>query len=151
MLSFPHLYSKAPKVPDGYYLDFSNAPSPQSINKLLGKCGFELHPPKKLALALEKSDNFLSIFEEKTNKLTGFVRVTSDKGLNANLWDISAEPGELQQVLISVLIHRILKIIRKEMPGCSISVASPEIANSALKYHGFLIDPGGIRTMGLKI
>ena len=151
MLSFPQRYSKAPQVPKGYFLVYKEPPSPQSINRLLSKCNLDTHPAQRLAFALEKSDYFLSILEEKSTKLVGFVRVTSDKGLNANLWDLSAEPGNQQELFISILVHRILKKIRQEMPGCSISIAAPSIAIKALKQHGFLLDPGGIRTMGFRV
>ncbi len=132
-------------------MESNQAPSPQELNRLLAKCNLETHPPHRLALALQKSDCFLSLLEKESRSLYGFVRVTSDQGLNANLWDLSAQPGDLQGLCISILVHRVLKIIRQDMPGCSISVAAPQIAIKALKEEGFLLDPGGIRTMGLRI
>ncbi len=151
MLSFPHRYSKAPQIPSGFVLEKKVAPTPQALNKLLSSCNLETHPPKKLAIALERSDCFLSLIEEANGKLSGFVRVTSDKGLNANLWDLAASPGKQQEKLISLLVHRVLRIIRQEMPGCSISVAAPVIAIEPLQQQGFLLDPGGIRTMGFRL
>ena len=151
MLSFPHRYSKAPNIPRGLILEAKQAPSPEAINRLLSRCNLDTHPPKRLALALKKSDCHLSLLEEQNKKLYGFVRVTSDKGLNANLWDLSAEPGKSQELLISILVHRVLTIIRQDIPGCSISIAASSIATKALKEQGFLLDPGGIRAMGLNI
>ena len=151
MLSFPHRYNKAPQVPSGFILDTKELPSPTEINRLLSLCNLETHPPKRLELALEKTDCHLSILEDSSKKLFGFVRVTSDKGLNANLWDLCAEPGKLQGLFISILLHRTLKIIREDMPGCSISVAAPRIAIQQLQEQGFLLDPGGIRAMGFRI
>ena len=151
MLSFPHQYSKAPKIPQGFIVDSRNSPSPEAINKLLARCNLETHPPRRLALALEKSDCYLSIFDEGYKKLYGFVRVTTDKGLNANLWDLSAEPGKSQGLLFSILINRILKLIRRDLPGCSISIAAPSNAIHALEIQGFQLDPGGIRTMGFRL
>ncbi len=151
MLSHPYRYSNAPKIPDGFIWETKEYPSPQSINSLLAKCNLETHPPKRLSLALKKSDCYLSIVKESNGNLSGFVRVTSDKGLNANLWDLAAEPGEHQEELMNVLVNRVLQIIRQKMPGCSISIPAPSIALKALKSQGFLLDPGGIRTMGLTL
>ena len=81
----------------------------------------------------------------------GFVRVTSDKGLNANLWDLAAEPGNEQETYITVIIFKAIEIIRREMPGCSISGAAPSISIKALEANGFLLDPNGIKTMGFKL
>ena len=127
------------------------APDPKVLNRLLSKAGLEVHPTKKLFFALKNSDFYLSIFQELTGNLSGFVRVTSDKGLNANLWDLVAEPGDNQEKLISVLIFRALQIIRTEMPGCSISISAPSQAINALKEQGFLLDPNGIRVMGFRL
>tara|TARA_Y100001968_G_scaffold333918_1_gene401080 strand:- start:5708 stop:6163 length:456 start_codon:yes stop_codon:yes gene_type:complete len=151
LLSFPHRYSKAPDLPSGLILKDKEIPSPEVLNKLLARCNLETHPPKLLALALKRSDCHLSIFEECSKKLYGFVRVTSDQGLNANLWDLSAEPGKSQDLLISILVHRVLKVIRQDLPGCSISIAAPSIAIKALQQNGFILDPGGIRTMGFRV
>ncbi len=151
MLSLPHRHSKAPQVPSGFFLESYKAPSPQALNRLLASCNLETHSPKQLKLAIERSDCFLSVVEENTGNLSGFVRVTSDKGLNANLWDLSADPGKYQEQLLEVLVNRILRTIRKDLPGCSISVAAPSIAIASLKSQGFILDPGGIRTMGFQI
>ncbi len=104
-----------------------------------------------MALAIDRSISTFSILEVSTGKLVGFVRVTSDKGLNANLWNLVAEPGPNQRIFFLVLVHRSLATIRRELPGCSISVAAPSIAIGALENQGFLMDPGGIRAMGLRL
>jgi len=140
-----------PSLPSGFVLDLQHLPSPDALNRLLARCNEETHPSKRLALALEKSDFHLSILEESSGKLSGFVRATSDKGLNANLWNLVAEPSLEQGQLLAVLVHRALRILRREMPGCSVSVSAPLMAIDALKEHGFLIDPGGIRAMGFRL
>ena len=132
-------------------LDLEKAPSPVVLNRLLAKCNEETHPPHLLALALERSTFHLSIFEESSKNLSGFVRVTSDKGLNANLWNLVALPSQDQGQLLSVLVHRSLGILRRKMPGCSVSVSASAMAIEALKENGFLIDPGGIRAMGFRL
>ncbi len=87
----------------------------------------------------------------KNGQLTGFVRATTDHGLNANLWNLVAEPGKNQKQLLSFLINRILLILKKELPGCSISVSSPASSLEPLQSQGFLLDPNGIRAMAFKL
>ena len=99
----------------------------------------------------EEFSDFSDCEEEETFKLVGFVRVTSDMGLNANLWNLVALPGKQQHQFFSVLIFRILGILKRNMPGCSISVSGSSMALGALKDYGFLVDPGGIRAMGLNL
>jgi len=89
-------------------------------------------------------------FQSK-NKLYGFVRVTSDKGLNANLWNLSALPGNNQQLYYSILLQVTLEKINREMPGCSISVQAPVSSFVSLEENGFILDPNGIRVMGYKL
>jgi hypothetical protein len=50
-----------------------------------------------------------------------------------------------------VLVHAAMTRLRRELPGCSISVAAPALALEALKQSGFVVDPGGIRAMGLPL
>ena len=117
----------------------------------MGKCRQETHPVRKFELALKKSAFCLSIFDTSKDKLVGFVRATTDKGLNANLWNLVAEPGDFESVIYEVLLHNSLMIIKREMPGCSVSVAAPLSALKALQAEGFIIDPSGIRAMTLKL
>jgi hypothetical protein len=85
-------------------------------------------------------------------ELVGFVRATSDQALNANLWDLAAAPDDdQQQAVLAVLVHGALHRLRRELSGCSISVAAPPMALEALRRYGFLVDPGGIRAMGLTL
>ena len=142
---------QSPKLPSGFVSDLVNPPSPDALNKLLARCNEETHPPSQLALALEKSAFHVCIWNESTDRLAGFVRGTSDKGLNANLWDLVAEPSFYQGQLLTFLVHCSLGILRREMPGCSVSVSAPVMALEALKANGFLIDPNGIRAMGFKL
>ncbi len=132
-------------------MELKEAPTPKELNKLLARSSMDTYPPQKLALALENSFYTLSILEENTLKLCGFVRITTDQGLNANLWDLVALPGKNQRTFLSVLIYHSLFIIRQNLPGCSVSVAAPFIAINALQDEGFLIDPSGIRTMAYRI
>ncbi len=149
MLSFQN--SKVPKLPSGFFLDLKEPPSPEALNRLLSRCFGESHHPRRLDLALKQSYCNASIKDAKTGRLVGFVRITSDKGLNANLWDLAVEPGDYQKQLIAVLVNKSLGIIRKELPGCSVSLAAPSIAFEALQAQGFLLDPNGIRAMSYQL
>ena len=142
---------QTPSLPSGFVLDYEKAPSPDVLNRLLAQCNEETHPPRRLALALKNSAFHLSILKESNSKLAAFVRATSDKGLNANLWNLVAEPSYEQGQLLAVLVHRSMGILKRKMPGCSVSVSAPVMALDALKENGFLIDPGGIRAMGFRL
>ncbi len=138
-------------LPAGYFLESKKIPSLKELNNLFRLCSHDTYPPRKLLLALEKSDFFLYIIEESSGSLVGFVRGTTDYGLNVNLWNLVARPGKLQQKFLLVLVSRTLQYLRREIPGCSISISASSESLQALRENGFLIDPGGIRAMGLKI
>ena len=143
--------NKCPQIPEGFVLLRSEIVSVRKINRLLSRCNQDTHQPRKLELALKSSDFYLTLLHKTSENLVGFVRVTSDKGLNANLWDLVAEPGAQQEKYISIIVFKAIEIIRRELPGCSISVAAPLISINALKDNGFLLDPNGIKTMGFKL
>ena len=139
-------------LPEGYFVNSSHVPLPKEVNKLLANCGCDIFPIKPLSEAIKKSNFFLTIQNnESKNKLYGFVRVTSDRGLNANLWNLSAAPGDNQQLYYSVLLQVTLEKINREMPGCSISVQAPVSSFQSLEESGFILDPNGIRVMGYKL
>ena len=143
--------NKCLQMPEGLVLLRSELVSVRRINRLLSRCNQDTHQPRKLELALKKSDFYLTLNEKNSDKLVGFVRVTSDKGLNANLWDLAAEPGDQQETYMSIIVFKAIEIIRRELPGCSISVAAPLISINPLKANGFLLDPNGIKTMGFRL
>ena len=138
-------------LPEGYYVNSSKIPLAKEVNKLLANCGCETFPVKLLSEAIQKSNFFFTIENEIKNKLYGFVRVTSDKGLNANLWNLSAASGKNQQLYYSILLQVTLEKINIEMPGCSISVQAPVSSFISLEKNGFILDPNGIRVMGYKL
>ena len=138
-------------LPDGYFINSSEVPTAKDVNKLLSSCGCESFPLKTLSIAIQKSNFFFKIQNELTNKIYGFVRVTSDRGLNANLWNLSAETGKFQKTFYSVLLQFTLEKINREMPGCSISVQAPVSSFQSLRESGFILDPNGIRVMGYKL
>ena len=138
-------------LPEGYFVNSSKIPSAKEVNKLLSKCGCETFPIKPLSEAIQKSNFFFTIENELKNKLYGFVRVTSDKGLNANLWNLSAASDNNQQLFYSILLQVTLEKINREMPGCSISVQAPVSSFKSLEENGFILDPNGIRVMGYKL
>ena len=138
-------------LPEGFFVNSSKVPSAKDVNRLLVSCGSDSFPAQKLALAIQKSNFFFTIQNELKNKLFGFVRVTSDRGLNANLWNLSAEPGINQNLFYLILLQVTLEKINREMPGCSISVQAPVSSFKSLEDSGFILDPNGIRVMGYKI
>ena len=138
-------------LPEGYFINSSQLPKAREVNKLLSNCGCEVFPLKSLSIAIEKSNFFFTIQNESKNQIYGFVRVTSDRGLNANLWNLSAEKGNNQELFYSILLKVTLEKINREMPGCSISVQAPVSSFRCLEESGFIIDPNGIRVMGYKL
>ena len=138
-------------LPDGYFINSSQVPSAKDINRLLVNCSCEPFPAQKLLLAVKNSNFFFTIQNESKNKIYGFVRVTSDRGLNANLWNLSAERGNNQNLFYSVLLQVTLEKINREMPGCSISVQAPVSSFKSLEESGFILDPNGIRVMSYKL
>ena len=138
-------------LPEGFFVNSSQIPLAKEVNKLLANCGCETFPIKSLTEAIQKSDFFFTIQNKLKNKLYGFVRVTSDRGLNANLWNLSALPGNNQQLYYSILLQVTLEKINREMPGCSISVQAPVSSFLSLEENGFILDPNGIRVMGYKL
>jgi len=138
-------------LPEGYFVNSSQIPLAKEVNKLLASCGCDTFPIKPLNEAIQKSNFFYTIQNELKNKLYGFVRVTSDRGLNANLWNLSALPDNNQQLYYSILLRITLEKITREMPGCSISVQAPLSSFKALEESGFILDPNGIRVMGYKL
>ena len=138
-------------LPEGYFVNSSQIPLAKEVNKLLANCGCDTFPLKPLSDAIQKSNFFFAIQKKLNNKLFGFVRVTSDKGLNANLWNLTAAPGDNQQLYYSILLQVTLEKINREMPGCSISVQAPVSSFKSLEESGFILDPNGIRVMGYKL
>jgi len=88
--------------------------------------------------------------ETEDGRVVGFVRATSDRALNANLWDLWADQHEtIQGDLLLALVQAALHRLRRELPGCSISLSAPPEALASLERCGFVVNPGGIRAMGL--
>ena len=138
-------------LPEGYFINSSKIPLAKEVNKLLANCGCETFPIKSLSEAIQNSNFFFTIQNELNNKLYAFLRVTSDMGLNANLWNLCAIPGNNQQLYYLILLQVTLEKINREMPGCSISVQAPVSSFKSLEESGFIIDPNGIRVMGYKL
>jgi hypothetical protein len=140
-----------PALPQGYRLDSEQAPAPAELDRLLVACGDPSRPAERLQRALDRSLWQLSV-RNPEGCLVGFIRATSDLALNANLWDLAAEPSDQDRgQLLLVLVHAALQRLRRELPGCSISVSALPEAIEPLRQQGFVVDPGGIRAMGLQL
>ena len=138
-------------LPDGFFINSEEIPSARLINNLLVSSGSDFFANDKLHNAIKNSNFFFAICNESKRQVFGFVRVTSDKGLNANLWNLCAQPGKNQKVFYSILLRLTLEKINREMPGCSISVQAPQSSFESLEEIGFVLDPNGIRVMGLRL
>ena len=138
-------------LPDGFFINSTEIPSARLINNLLISSGSDFFSNDKLCQAIKNSNFFFTIFNETRRQVFGFVRVTSDKGLNANLWNLCAQPGKNQKLFYSILLRLTLEKINREMPGCSISVQAPQSSFDSLEEIGFVLDPNGIRVMGLRL
>jgi hypothetical protein len=141
----------SPALPEGYGLEADVWPSPLELDRLLVACGDPSRPADRLQRALERSTWLLNV-RSPSGALVAFVRATSDLALNANLWDLCADPADPRRdQLLVVLVHTALTRLRRELPGCSISVAALPEAIEPLRRQGFVVDPGGIRAMGLQL
>ena len=141
----------APRLREGYRLLAEGAPSPEALNRLLLASGDQPRSPECWQRVLERSLWHLAV-AAPDGQLVGFVRTTSDLALNANLWDLCADPADPgQSEILAVLVHGALGRLRRELAGCSISLSAPPEALTALERYGFAVDPGGIRAMGLRL
>ena len=143
---------QAPQLRDGYHLLADGLlPSAEALNRLLVAAGDQPRQPERWQRVLELSVWHLGV-EGPDGQLVGFVRATSDLALNANLWDLCADPADPAEAeILAVLVHAALGRLRRELAGCSISLSAPPQALAALERYGFAVDPGGIRAMGLKL
>jgi hypothetical protein len=121
------------------------------LNQLLERCGERQRPPELWQRVLVASTWHLAVSDPQ-QRLVGFVRATSDQALNANLWDLLSDPDDpaRDEVLVA-LVRAALGRLRRELSGCSVSLSAPPEALAALEASGFLLDPGGIRAMGLRL
>ena len=138
-------------LPDGLFINSTEIPSARLINNLLISSGSDFFSNEKLYQAIKNSNFFFAVCNESKRQVFGFVRVTSDKGLNANLWNLCAQPGPNQKLFYSILLRLTLEKINREMPGCSISVQAPPSSFTSLEEIGFVLDPNDIRVMGLRL
>jgi hypothetical protein len=148
----PYFRSQAspPRLPEGYLLAWETLPvDVDDVQALLERCGAPIRPMARLALALERSSWSVRV-RDPDDRLVGFLRITSDGALNANLWDLAVDPAVAgRQTVMTVLIHSAVSRLRRELTGCSISLAAPPDTLDVLENQGFLVDPNGIRAMGL--
>jgi hypothetical protein len=139
------------RLREGYALVQQHDPEPADLNRLLEACGDPPRSPQRWRRVLERSAWHLTVLNP-SGQLVGFVRATSDQALNANLWDLVADPADPDHAeVIDTLVQAALARLRREMAGCSISLSAPPEALKSLTRAGFVVDPGGIRAMGLNL
>jgi hypothetical protein len=149
----------AHRLPEGYTLvqspegDLADGSelAAERLNRLLLSCAERPRSAERWALVFTRSTWHLGV-NDRAGRLVGFVRATSDLALNANLWDLLSDPAdpERDQVL-TTLVRTALARLRRELSGCSISLSAPPEALEILSRAGFVVDPGGIRAMGLAL
>lgn len=126
-------------------------PAWAALNALLAQAGEAARSEARWQRVLACSLWHLRV-ETADARLVGFVRATSDRALNANLWDLWADRDDpAQDEVMLALVQGALGRLRRELPGCSISLSAPPDAQGALERCGFMVDPGGIRAMGLRL
>jgi hypothetical protein len=141
----------APRLGPGYHLLSEGEPSLDALNVLGQLNGERPRDPSIWKRVLERSLWHLRV-ETDAGDIVGFVRATSDRALNANLWDLWGNPQDPARNDVTLtLVRTALQRLRRELPGCSISLSAPPEAHAALEQCGFLVDPGGIRAMGLSL
>ena len=140
-----------PRLREGYQLLHQAAWEANELDHLLRECGDRPRGAERWGLVLERSAWHLAIRNDQ-DRLVGFIRATSDQALNANLWDLLADPADpSRDEVIQALVQAALSRLRREMGGCSVSLAAPPEALRAVTKAGFVVDPGGIRAMGLNL
>ena len=63
------------------------------LDHLLRDCGDRPRGAERWGLVLERSAWHLAVRSDQ-DRLVGFIRATSDQALNANLWDLLADPAD---------------------------------------------------------
>lgn len=120
----------------------------EELNQLLALCRQPRRDLQKWAIALDHTFVCVTarLLTERT--LVGFVRATSDESLNATVWDLLVDPllpdpDSIRQRMLDILLRE----LKREIPGCSVSTFAGVPAQPALRQLNFVPDPGGIRGM----
>lgn len=145
------LQPRSPRLREGYEVRSEPSLCFDHLNHLMVQCGQAPRSEPRWQEVLSHSAWYFGVFAPD-GRLVGFVRVTSDRALNANLWDLVTDPADPSRPeVLACLVHNAITRLRREMGGCSISLSAPPEALQALKQVGFVLDPGGIRAMGLTL
>ena len=136
---------------EGYGLLVQPSLQVEALNQLLESCGERPRSEELWSLVIRHSAWHL-VVQDPQGGWVGFIRATSDRALNANLWDLLTAPADpAREEVIKALVVAALDRLRRELSGCSISISAPTESLAALRQAGFVIDPGGIRAMGLRL
>jgi|GEM_PF-116516 hypothetical protein len=123
----------------------------EALNRLLVGCDERPRSPERWSQVLERSTWHLGV-KDRQERLVGFLRATSDLALNANLWDLLSDPADPgRDQVLAALVRCALGRLRRELAGCSVSLSAPPEALEIISRAGFVVDPGGIRAMGLSL
>jgi aralkylamine N-acetyltransferase len=124
--------------------------TPEEINTLLVKAG---RPPRDVAKWRRAIDNSYVVVHArlvKTGALVGFARATSDRALNATVWDLVTDPMLRDRaVMARNVISYLLREIRRTVPTCSIALISDADDVKFFSSMDFVASPDGITSMVL--
>ena len=96
------------------------SPPLEELNRLLVACGERPRLPERWRRALLRSHGQLALLDPQ-GRLSGYIRLTSDQALNANLWDLLSDPMDpFRDEVITILVQAALARLRRELNGCSI-------------------------------
>lgn len=127
------------------------SPLVEGLDRLLLLCGDRPRGEALWQRVLQHSSWHLLV-QDPGEQPVGFLRATSDQALNANLWDLLSDPADPdREDVIAALVQTGLARLRRELSGCSISLSAPPESLRILTRAGFVVDPGGIRAMGLEL
>jgi len=122
-----------------------------ALNRLLVGCDEQPRSPERWCQVLQRSTWHLGV-KDHQERLVGFLRATSDLALNANLWDLLSDPADPgRDQVLTALVRCALGRLKRELAGCSVSLSAPPEALEIISRAGFVVDPGGIRAMGLSL
>ncbi|CCP38040.1 GCN5-like N-acetyltransferase (plastid) [Chondrus crispus] len=118
------------------------------LEQLCDSVGWVRRPLKKVKLAIDHSFVTICVFykNNKSKKLIGFARATSDTVFNATIWDVVIHPNFQGKGLGKALMDQIVIQLRYSDISTITLFADPHVV-SFYRRIGFITDPDGIKGM----
>lgn len=122
--------------------------SPSEINSLLVAASKPVRDEAKWQKAIDNSYVVVHARLLGTGQLVGFARATSDRALNATIWDLVTDPSLPDQATMARnIISYLLRDIRRTVPTCSIALISDPDDIAFFEAMEFVGSPDGITSM----